>query len=150
MAPDAGYSDTPLVRKLGLKPGMRVRLLGAPAGYWNAVGGGPAELGAELLGSGDGGSAGDGPDGPADFTHLFAADPAALHEALGRARAGMTEDGVVWASWPKKASGVPTEVGRSEVMAAGKAHGLVDVKVCAFDETWSALKFVIRLRDRSG
>lgn len=144
MSAGAGYSGTPVVRKLGLKADMRVRLLDAPDGYWATLGATAEELGVELL------TAGDDEEEAADFTHLFAAGAAALDEAFGRARAGMAEDGMVWASWPKKASGVPTEVGRAEVMAAGKAHGLVDVKVCAFDETWSALKFMIRLRDREG
>jgi hypothetical protein len=141
MTTNAGYSGTPLVKKLGLKPGMGVRILGAPDGYWELLGGAPAALGVELLAAGGARKA--------TFTHLFATDPAALEEHLERARAGMEEDGLVWASWPKKASGVPSTIGRAEVMAAGKAAGLVDVKVCAVDETWSGLKFVIRVADRA-
>ncbi len=136
----AGYSGTPLVRKLGLKEGMRVRLLDAPEQYWDLMGHPPRSLGLDPLPEEDGRKA--------DFTHLFATDPEALRDGFARARAGMREDGMVWASWPKRSSGVPSEIGRSEVMAAGKESGLVDIKVCAVDETWSALKFVIPLADR--
>lgn len=140
MTPDAGYSGTPLVKKLGLKPGMFVRLLGAPADYFTLLGGEPEALGVELLPVGSGRKA--------IFTHLFAADLKVLQARLAEARAGMAEDGMVWASWPKKASEVPSTIGRAEVMAAGKAAGLVDVKVCAVDDTWSGFKFVIRVADR--
>jgi hypothetical protein len=130
-----GYSGTPLIRKLGLKPGMRVLLLDAPADYWTTLGHSPASLEVELL---PGGQAGE-----ADFIHLFATDAAALRRLFAAARVRMARDGLVWASWPKKTSGVATEVGRAEVMQAGKEAGLVDVKVCAVDDTWSGLKFVI-------
>lgn len=140
MRPESGYSGTPLVEKLGVKPGMGVRLLGAPDGYWELLGGTPEALGVEPVPA--------GAAHKAAFTHLFAADPKALQARLAQARAGMAEDGMVWVSWPKKASEVPSTIGRAEVMAAGKAAGLVDVKVCAVDQTWSGLKFVIRVADR--
>lgn len=140
MTPGAGYSGTPLIRKLGLKPGMGVRLLDAPAGYWDLLGGTPEALGVEPLPEGG--------ERKAAFTHLFATEPAALEEGLARARAGMEEDGMVWVSWPKRASGVASRIGRADVMAAGKAAGLVDIKVCAVDETWSGLKFVIPVEER--
>lgn len=135
-----GYSGTPLARKLGLKPGMSVRLLAAPDGYWDLFGPELEEMDLVLLTPGD--------EDVADFTHLFARRFDALEERFTAARAGMAEDGMVWASWPKKASGVERGVGRAEVMAAGKAAGLVDVKVCAVDDTWSGLKFVIPVADR--
>jgi len=140
VSPGAGYSGTPLVRKLGLKAGMTVRLLDPPPGYWRLLGHEPNELDVELLQEADARQA--------TFTHLFATEPGALKASVAQARAGMDEDGLVWVSWPKKSSGVPSEIGRSEVMAAGKAAGLVDVKVCAVDETWSGLKFVIRVAER--
>ena len=139
MSEGAGYSGTPLVRKLGLKEGMAVRLLGAPEGYWDLLGGAAEDLGVTAAGEGD---------RPADFMHLFAADRQTLETGLRTARDAMAEDGMVWASWPKKSSGVESEIGKSDVMAAGKAAGLVDVKVCAVDETWSGLKFVIPVADR--
>lgn len=139
MTEGAGYSGTPLVRKLGLKEGMAVHLLGAPDGYWDLLGGSPSELEvATTEASGD----------AVDFTHLFAVDARTLEDRFRRARDGMAEDGMVWASWPKKSSGVESEIGKSEVMAAGKAVGLVDVKVCAVDATWSGLKFVIPVENR--
>lgn len=135
-----GYSGTPLARKLGLKPGMTVRLLHPPDDYWELFGPGVEDMGLVRL---------DADDGPgAAFTHLFARRRDALRERFAAARAGMAEDGMVWASWPKKASGVESEVGRAEVMAEGKAVGLVDVKVCAVDGTWSGLKFVIPVAER--
>lgn len=140
----AGYSGTPLARKLGLKRGMTVRLLNPPDGYRDLFGPEFEELGLVHL-KPDGG---DETRATAAFTHLFARREAALEERFAVARAGMAEDGMVWASWPKKSSGVESEVRRSEVMAAGKAVGLVDVKVCAVDETWSGLKFVIPVADR--
>lgn len=138
----AGYSGTPLIRKLGLKPGMTVRLLGAPDGYWDLLGGSPSTL--ELTTVSE-----DESEGPVDFTHLFATDEETLESRLRRARDAMSEDGMVWASWPKKSSDLSSEISRSEVMAAGKRVGLVDVKVCAVDETWSGLKFVVPVEDRS-
>jgi len=137
----AGYSGTPLVKKLGLDAGMTVRLLNPPDDYWELLGGSARELG---VSSRDPESA-----SRADFTHLFAADAAALEAGFRAARRAMEPDGMLWASWPKKSSGVDSEIARGDVMAAGKAAGLVDVKVCAVDETWSALKFVIPVDQRS-
>ncbi len=136
----AGYSGTPLVRKLGLKPGMSVRLLGAPEGYWELLGGDAAELEVAVA---------DPADASVDFSHLFASDVETLEARFRTARDGMEQDGMVWASWPKKSSGVQSEIARAEVMAAGKAVGLVDVKVCAVDETWSGLKFVVPVAERA-
>lgn len=153
----AGYSGTPLVRKLGVKGGMAVRLLDAPDGYWSLLGGTPEALGVTVMAPGAGApvdddgvpeATGAAPDSPADFTHLFATDLAALESHFAAARRGMATDGMVWASWPKKSSGVASEVGRAEVMRVGKASGLVDIKVAAVDETWSGLKFVIPVAER--
>lgn len=141
MTAGAGYSGTPLIRKLGLKPGMTVRLLGAPEGYWELLGGPASELGVTPV---------DEAEGAVSFTHLFATEDETLQAHFRSARDAMSEDGMVWASWPKKSSDRESEIGRSEVMAAGHAVGLVDVKVCAVDETWSGLKFMVRLEDRSG
>jgi len=141
MESTAGYSATPLVKKLGIKAGMRLRLLDAPGHYWRLLAEEPTSLGVEKLA--------DDSAQKADFTHLFATNAAALDQAFARARDGMHEDGIVWASWPKRSSGVPSEIGRREVMAAGKHAGLVDIKVCAVDDVWSGLKFVIPVSDRA-
>lgn len=136
----AGYSGTPLVRKLGLKRGMRVRILKPPEDYWQLLGVDPTSM--ELVELPKHG------DQRADFTHLFADDSTALDEGFIRGRQGMSTDGMIWVSWPKKSSGVPSGIGRDNVMTAGKRVGLVDVKVCAVDDTWSGLKFVIPVADR--
>jgi len=136
-----GGAAKTLVRKLGLQEGMRIRVLNPPGDYWALLGASRSALGVVELSSDANEDAG--------FTHLFAADAASLDDAFARARAGMVVDGMVWASWPKKASGVPSEVGRSEVMAAGKRVGLVDVKVCSVSPTWSGLKFVIPVASRT-
>lgn len=138
-----GYSGTPLVRKLGLKPGMRVRLLDAPDHYWDLFAG---HDGLDLTILDDVA----GPDHPADFTHLFATDLGTLKAHLAAARQGMAEEGMVWASWPKKSSGMETGIGKADVMREGKAAGLVDVKVAAVDDTWSGHKFVIPVEQRGG
>ena len=131
----SGHSRPPLARKLGLKPGMRVRLVDAPDHYWELLGSDAAGLELVELDR-------DSAEG-ADFTHLFASRLDALRGRLARVRRAMDRDGAVWISWPKKSSGVESEVGRTQVMQEGQAAGLVDVKVCSVDETWSALKFVI-------
>lgn len=138
----AAYSRTPLARKLGLKPGMRVRLLDAPDHYWDLFGDAVERLELEILDASD--------DADADFTHLFATELDTLRAHLAEARASMAENGMVWASWPKKSSGLETGIGKADVMREGKAAGLVDVKVAAVDDTWSGHKFVIPLGERGG
>jgi hypothetical protein len=136
----AGYSDTPLLRKLGLKPEHLVYLdVDAAAAV-------PVDL--EALGL----------DDPAyrrrlppsfDATLLFCADRARLERRLPLVVARTTTAGMVWVCWPKKAAKVPTDLDDNVVREAGLAAGLVDVKVAAVDGTWSGLKLVRRLRDRS-
>lgn len=140
MTETAGYSGTPLIKKLGLRPGMSARLINPPERYWTLLGGEPNDLELQLLEEGE--------EGEADFTHLFARTESALASGFGTARDGTALDGMIWASWPKKSSGVESEISRSEVMVAGKSEGLVDVKVCAVDETWSGLKFVVPVENR--
>ncbi|MFW6195647.1 MAG: hypothetical protein ACOC5M_03885 [Chloroflexota bacterium] len=113
--------------------------INSPEHYWSLLGGTASSLGVQHVTEGD---------QKADLTHLFATDLEGLEEAFGIARAGMQEDGMVWASWPKRSSGVPSQISRSEVMAIGKKVGLVDIKVCAIDDVWSGLKFVIPVADR--
>jgi hypothetical protein len=132
-----GYSGTPLVRKLGFKPGIRAAYVAAPEGF------------AALLG--------ELPDGvrvlarPAasgiDLVVMFTTARRELERRLERLRAAIAPDGMLWVAWPKRASGVATDVTEDVVRDIALPAGLVDVKVCAIDETWSALKLVIR-RDR--
>jgi hypothetical protein len=140
MGASAGYSGTPLVRKLGIRQDMAVRLHDAPAHYWDLLAVDPRALGIRELGPRS--------RAAADFQHIFATEPEMLERALQRARRAMAVDGMVWVSWPKRAAVPDARVGRAEVMAAGQACGLVDVKVCAVDDTWSGLKFVIPRAER--
>ena len=127
----AGYSGTPLPRKLGIKDGSRVLAIEAPDGL---------ELGAYH----------DTEPGPVpyDIVLLFCPDAAAMHDGFQKAAARHTTDGMIWVCWPKKTSGVHTDLNENLVREYGLTHGRVDVKVAAIDTTWSGLKFVIRLADR--
>jgi hypothetical protein len=134
----AGYSGTPLVKKLGIKEDFRIAVWNGPVNY------------DELLGELPEGARAAGPgDDDIEFSHVFATGRTELVAALNEAKRTMATDGMIWLSWPKKASGVPTELDGNEVRRLGLESGLVDIKVCAVDETWSGLKFVIRLADRA-
>ncbi len=133
----AGYSGTPLVKKLGLKPGQRVVFLKAPEGYAQTLSELPSGLrpGGRLAGE-------------ADFIQLFASRQSSLAVDFPKARDHLAPDGALWVSWPKRSSGVATDLDENVVRAMGLNLGLVDVKVCAVDATWSGLKFVYRLQHR--
>ena len=135
--PGAGYSGTPLPRKLGIRPGARVALLGAPEGARALLD--PLPDGVRVIGR----LAAD-----LDVVVIFAARRADLARRLPRARAAMRPDTALWMAWPKKASGVATDLTGDVVREMGLAAGLVDNKVCAIDAVWSGLCFVLRLRDR--
>ncbi|WP_309109945.1 DUF3052 domain-containing protein [Saccharothrix sp.] len=126
-----GYSGKPLHVKLGVKPGHRVLLAGSPKDFGLDC---PFHRRA-------------GRD-PYDVQLVFCPDRAALIRQWDASVARMTTAGALWISWPKKSSGVPTDLDENGVRDHALAHGLVDVKVCAVDETWSALKLVRRLTDR--
>jgi len=127
----AGYSGTPLPRKLGITPTSRVLVVNPPAGFDP---GAPFHRrpGRE----------------PYDVVLLFCRDSAALQQHFGRAAARHTVAGMLWVCWPKRASGIVTDISENVVRDYGLQHGQVDVKVAAIDATWSGLKFVTRLRDR--
>src|SRR5579862_9796834 len=134
----AGYSGTPLIKKLGIKPGQRIALLCGPPGYRKTLGLLPGEVKcAEQLG------------GKLDFIQLSVATQTELKRRFRRAKECLAADGSLWISWPKKASGVATDLNENAIRRLGLELGLVDVKVCAVDETWSGLKFVYRLKDRT-
>lgn len=133
----AGYSETPLVKKLGIKPGMRVRLLGPPEHYADLLGPLPEDV--VVVQS---------TRGRIDFCHLFARSQAELRRRLPAAVKHLAADGMLWLSWPKKASSLETDLTEATIRRAGLDAGLVDVKICAVDGDWSGLKFVYRLKDR--
>src|SRR4051812_15100100 len=130
-----GYSGTPLPRKLGIKPGHRVLLLGAPEGF--ALG--------ELP---DGVTVVRRAQGTADVIVSFHTERADLERRLPALREHMQPAAGLWIAWPKRASKVPTDVTENVVRELGLAHVLVDNKVAAIDEVWSGLRLVIRLKDR--
>jgi hypothetical protein len=132
VSPVAGYSGKPLTQKLGIKPGFRIFVGHAPAAYDDIVGKLPA--GVTIVGR---------PKAPLDMVHLFARQAAGLAEKLRGFRDAIAPDGMVWVSWPKEASGVVTDLSDVVVRDVGLSVGLGDIKVCAIDETWSGLKFVI-------
>jgi hypothetical protein len=125
----AGYSGTPLPRKLGIKDGSRVAIVAAPDGF---------ELDAELVPLG----------ADMDVILLFVLEHQELERCFTELAALLTPSGGLWIAWPKQASGVDTDLREGLVRRTGLAHGLVDNKVCAIDETWSGLRFVKRLDDR--
>jgi hypothetical protein len=133
----AGYSGTPLARKLGIKPDAVVGLLAAPPGI--------EELLAPLP---DGVTIRRRARGRLDVVVLFAAGRAALQERFAQAVEALDTDGGLWVAWPKKSSGVPTDLDFDGVQRLGLDSGLVDNKVCAIDQVWTALRFVVRVADR--
>jgi hypothetical protein len=134
----AGYSGKPLVQKLGIKPGFRIFTAGAPADYSDIVGQVPA--GATIVSR---------LNAPLDMVHLFATEAAGLAGKLRGFREAIAPDGMVWVSWPKKASGVATDLSDVVVRDIALPLGLVDIKVCAIDDTWSGLKLVIPKEQRT-
>jgi hypothetical protein len=135
--PAAGYSGTPLVRKLGIKPGARLALIGAPEGFDCVLG--------ELP---DGVSVGRRVRGRVDVAVAFFTRRAMAARRLPALRDALDPAGGLWIAWPKRSSGVQTDLTEGVVRELGLQAGLVDNKVCAIDHTWSGLRFVYRVVDR--
>ena len=134
----AGYSGTPLPKKLGIKAGHRVALLNAPPGQRGALRPMPDDV--TLLDAVG--------DGPFDVILLFVRNRMELQKGFGLARTALQPAGGLWVCWPKKASGEVTDLTEDVVRQIGLEQGLVDNKVCAVDATWSGLRLVVRLKDR--
>jgi hypothetical protein len=132
----AGYSGTPLPKKLGIKETFRVILLDLPADV-------KAELKSALA------TCHIVKNGPVDFAMLFVKRAIELKQQFPRLSKQLTPSGMLWVSWPKKTSGLASDLDENDVRRIGLEAGLVDVKVCAVNEIWSGLKFVIRLKDRA-
>ena len=132
----AGYSGTPLVKKLGIKPGFNIAFVNAPPDYANEL-----DLPPEV-------SINSRPGKPLDFAQLFVKSERELKTKFSACANRLKTSGMLWVSWPKKSSGVSTDLSENIVRAIGLGAGLVDVKICAVDEAWSGLKFVFRLKDR--
>ncbi len=133
----AGYSGTPLTRKLGIKPATTVTVINQPASY------------RKLLGKhADGVEFTDRVRSGWSFIHFFTTRRSELEKKLPMLREKVADTGTLWVSWPKKSAGVPTDVTEDVIRAVALPLGFVDVKVCAIDETWSGLKLVIRRTNR--
>jgi hypothetical protein len=132
-----GYSGTPLPQKLGIKSGQKVGTIGAPAGYQKLLSGLP-----------DGVSFTKKIETGAGFIHLFVSERKTLEVELRRLRKLIADTGILWVSWPKKSSGVKTDVTENVIREVALPLGYVDVKVCAVDDTWSGLKLMIRRENR--
>ncbi|HYT00586.1 MAG TPA: DUF3052 family protein [Thermoplasmata archaeon] len=133
----AGYSHRTLVEKLGIRPGDKIAIIGAPAGYRKTLGPLPPDV------------RNPGPNTTnLDFVQLFVRDRRALVDQLRDLRKHIKPTGMIWVSWPKQASGVPSDLTEDVIRTVAIETGLVDVKVAAIDETWSGLKLVIRVKDR--
>jgi hypothetical protein len=130
-----GYSGTPLIDKLGIKAGARAQFVSEPRELLELLGGLP--LGTKVV-----------TRGALDFAVLFVKSSAELRRSFSRFRDRLESNGMLWVAWPKKASGISTDLTDNVVRQFGLESGLVDVKVCAIDGTWSGLKFVRRLKDR--
>ena len=136
----AGYSGTPLRKKLGLEPQFRIAFFQLPADVKTALKDALSEC--RLVKEGK-----DGSD-QLDFAMIFIKSQADMKEQFPRFARRLAPAGMLWVSWPKKTSGVVTDMNENDVMRIGLAAGLVDVKVCAVSDVWSGLKFVIRVKDR--
>jgi hypothetical protein len=128
----AGYSGKSLTQKLGIKPGFCIFVSGAPKVYGELVGGLPG--GVKIVTR---------RKAPLDMVHLFVTKAAGLKDKLQSFRGAIAPGGMIWVSWPKKSSGVVTDLSDVVVRDTALPLGLVDIKICAIDETWSGLKFVI-------
>ena len=133
----AGYSGTPLAKKLGIKTGFRVFVENAPDDYQALLDPLPEEV--HFL---------DAIEDELHMIHLFTDSAKELAAKLKRYLKKLRPNGMFWVSWPKKASKVPTDITEDTIRALALPLGLVDVKVCAVDEVWSALKLVIRVENR--
>jgi len=134
----AGYSKRSLLEKLGIKPGFRICVLNAPTNYADILGGLPTSV--ELLPKLKAGM---------DCIQFFSRQRSELEHAFPLLRKALVDSGMLWISWPKAASKIPTDVNENVVREIGLKNQMVDIKVCAVDEVWSGLKFVYRLKDRA-
>ena len=137
MSSDAGYSGTPLAKKLEIREGARVFVWDGPDDYRDLVA--PLPMGVRFA---------KGLDSDADLVHVFATARSRLERALKTLRQTLRPEATVWVSWPKKASKVKTDVTEDVIREVALPMGWVDVKVCAVDETWSGLKLVVRKTER--
>lgn len=137
----AGYSGTPLVKKLGIREGAKLFLSNAPKEYLKLVS--PLPQGVQIMSRLSGGT---------DMVHIFSTAENHLKKTLRASLSKLKQDGMIWVSWPKKSAKVPTDITEDTIRKVALPLGLVDIKVCAVDDVWSGLKLVIRkdLRKTTG
>ena len=135
--PMAGYSQTPLPKKLGIKPGLTIVTINPPTNYRRLLGTIP-----------EGVTFSDRLKSNSPFVHIFTRKRSELANRLPVLREKIADTGTVWVSWPKRSAGVPTDVTEDVIRDVALPIGFVDVKVCAIDETWSALKLMVRRENR--
>ena len=133
----AGYSGKSLVDKLGIRAGTSIAIVSAPRGFRSTLGALPSGVTVTAA-----------PRGTLPLIHFFTTKRSLLERRFPALKRGLAQDGALWVSWPKKSSGVATDLTEDVVREVALAGGLVDVKVCAVDEVWSGLKLVRRLKDR--
>jgi hypothetical protein len=133
----SGYSGTPLAKKLGIKPGFKVKLISEPEYYLTLF----TDLPMNVYFVAN-------EESPVSLIHFFTKSNAELLFQLPKLKQQITQDGIIWVSWPKKASKVVTDVTEDKIRDYALQIGLVDIKVCAIDEIWSGLKLVIPVKDR--
>lgn len=132
----AGYSSTPLAKKLGIKAGNNIRLVNAPADYFGLFTDLPADI---IINEGKQKN---------DLIHFFTKESKELNKLLPKLKNEITSNGMIWVSWPKKSAKIATDVSENMIRDLALSIGLVDVKVCAVDDIWSGLKLVIPVKDR--
>ena len=133
----AGYSETSLIKKLGIKSGTRIQIKFEPKAYWEWIS--PLPEGVQVKKRASTGL---------NFIHLFCTSQAMYKKEVLLARKTLHQDGMIWISWPKKSSGVATDLDENVIRDFALKNKLVDVKVCAVDEVWSGLKLVVPVKDR--
>jgi hypothetical protein len=133
----AGYSGTPLIQKLGIKPGYQIHVANEPRDYWDWISPLPEKVVTKKSGAKG-----------LDFIHLFVTRRKVFEKEVLKHKKSLKPDGMIWISWPKKSSKVPSDMDENIVRDFALKNGLVDVKVCAVDDVWSGLKLVIPVKDR--
>lgn len=134
----AGYSTTPLAKKLGIKAGYKIKLVNAPEHYFDLFTDMPEHI-----------ERTDSSKPLKEFIHFFTKDSKELNTLLPKLKKELTSAGMIWVSWPKKSAKVASDVSENMIRDLALKIGLVDVKVCAVDDIWSGLKLVIPVKDRS-
>jgi hypothetical protein len=133
----AGYSGTPLVKKLGIKPNDRIKIIAAPEDYWEWI----SPLPEGLISTGTKNF---------NFIHLFVKQRKIFEKELLSLQKKITQDGMIWVSWPKKSAKLDSDMDENVIRNFALKNKLVDVKVCAVSEVWSGLKLVIPIKFRKG